>query len=278
MRSVLSLAFASALVCQAVPLLAQSRTVEQTLPLNPGGALSLRATKGTVRLTAWDRADVQIRARIEATSRMSDDYAQRAVDATQVDIDAEPNRISIRSNYEAVSATWSGWGRDSGGLPDIHYEIQAPRSLRLSLDIDRSNSTIAGFEGRITIEADRSELRVNDVAGDVRVEIDRGGSSRFDNVRGSFSLEGDRTDIDLSLASLTDQGRLELDRGNARIRVAAGQPLTLRTDVERRGSFDSELPVQITGGTERSPEGTINGGGPTFTVVAHRARVTLRKM
>ena len=270
-------AVATAVTCSTTAF-AQSRTIDQTLKLSPGGTLNLTATKGSVRLTSWDRNEVQIRARIEASSRWADEYAKEAVEKTTVDISGDGQSVRIRSNYEAVPSRWTQWGRDSRTIPDIHYEIRAPKRIELRLDIDRSDSEIAGFAGRVTIEADRSELRVSDIEGDLRVDIDRGGRSRFANLRGSFSLEGDRTNLDLALAKLTDRSRLEIDRGDAEIRVAAGQALTLRTEIERRGRFESEVPMEVEGGTSHSPEGTINGGGPTLTVIARRARVELRKM
>jgi hypothetical protein len=257
---------------------AQSRTVEKTLQLEPGGNLSITATKGSLRLTAWDRSEVEVRARIEATDRMRDeDYARRAVEAATVDITGGGASVTIRSDYSDVPSERSYWGGDSRTLPDIHYEIRAPKKVQLYLDVDRTNSHVGGFDGRLRIEADRSELDVRTISGELRVEIDRGGRSRFENITGSFVLDGDRTDVDIAVAKLTDRARLELDRGDAEIRVPAGQPITLRTDIERRGSFRSDLPLQAAGGDDHSPEGTINGGGPVLTVIAHRARVELRE-
>lgn len=279
MRNAVVLAVAALVTCPALPAAAQSRTFDQTVKLRPGGTLRLTATLGSVRLTAWDRDEVRIHARIEASERllMDADYAERAVDATKVDVSGEGDYVRIRSNYDAVPSRQSSfWGRGRT-LPEIHYEISAPRRIDLTLDIDRSDSDIAGFNGRVSIVADRSELLVKDIAGDLRAEIDRGGRSRFQNVEGSFRLDGDRTDIEIAVAKLTSRGWLELDRGEATIRVAADQPLTVRTDIERRGRFKSELPLRTLGGTSHSPEGTINGGGPELTVIAHRARVELRE-
>jgi hypothetical protein len=271
------LAALAVVICHVVPASAQTRTVEKALQLRPGGNLSITATKGTLKLTAWDRDQVEVRARIEAAGWMRDeDYARRAVEATKVDITGGGDSVTIRSNYADVPAERSFWGGESRGIPDIHYEIRAPKKVQLWLDIDRTNSEVGGFDGRVRIEADRSELDVRAISGELRVDIDRGGRSRFENVAGSFVLDGDRTDIDIAVAKLTDRARLELDRGEAEIRVPPDQPITLRTDIERRGSFRSDLPLQAAGGTERSPEGTINGGGPLLTVIAHRARVELR--
>jgi hypothetical protein len=278
MRPLLVFAFVTTLAASVAPSAAQSRTFDKTVTLKPGGSLSLKATKGSVRLTAWAKPQVRIHALIEASGRTDASYAREAVEATKVDVSGEGDSVRIRSNYDDVPHRSGSWWGDSQEIPEIHYEISAPARIDLTLDIDRSNSDMSGFDGRVTIESDRSELRLTDVSGELRVNIDRGGRSRFENVTGSFELDGDRTDVDIAVSKLTDRGRLELDRGVARIRVAERQSLTLRTDIERRGSFETELPLEVRGGSSRSPEGTINGGGPTLTVIAHRARVELRKL
>lgn len=257
------------------PLLAQSRTIERTVRLEPGGHFSLRATKGSVKLVSWDRSEVEIKARIESTS-MRRAAGQEAVDATTVDIVGEGDTVRVRSNYDKVPREWTPFG-DSRTVPDIHYEIRAPRRLEIWLDIDRSDTEISGFDGRVRIEADRSELRVEQVTGELRVRVDRGGRSRFEGVTGSVNVRSDRTDIDLRLAELQDAGRLSASRGQIDIRVPASHPLTVRTDIDRRSRFASDLPLTMTGST-RSPRGEINGGGPTLTIIARRSRVELRPL
>lgn len=279
MRRVLLFGLAAVLAGSA-PAFAQSRTIDETVSLSPGGSLRLTATKGSVRLISWDRPEVQVKARIEAGEHLASDreYAEKAVAATKVEVTGQGDSVRIRSDYDAVPEQERSWWGSNRITPEIHYDIRAPKRIDVSLDIDRSNSEISGFEGRMTIDADRSELRVTDISGELRVEIDRGGRSRFENMTGSFTVEGDRTDVDLAVAKLTDRAHIELDRGDARIRVSDSQGLTVQTDIERRGSFESDLPMQVSGGTEESPEGTINGGGPTLTVVAHRAHVRLAKL
>lgn len=278
MRSLLVFAFATTLAVSAAPVAAQSRTFDRTVSLRPGGSLTLKATLGSVRLIAWDKPEVQIHARIEASGRTDTTYAREAVEATKIDVSGEGDAVRIRSNYDDVPHNRGSWWGDSQEIPAIHYEIKAPKKIDLTLDIDRSNAEVAGFDGRVAIDSDRSELGLRDITGELRVEVDRGGRSRFENVTGSFTIEGDRTDVDIAVAKLTDRARLELDRGEGRIRVGEHQSLTLRTEIERRGSFQSELPVDMRGGSSRSPEGTINGGGPMLTVIAHRAHVELRKL
>src|ERR1044071_2224310 len=151
------------LLVVAGPLAAQSKVFDQTVSLSPGGRLRLDARRGSVRLTAWDRDQGEVHARIEAEDSWDSGYARRAVEATTVDvITTFKDEVTIRGNYTNVPRDyWLIFG-DMGRQPSIHYEIRAPKRVDLRLDIDRSNSVISGFEGRFDLEADRSRIDASD--------------------------------------------------------------------------------------------------------------------
>lgn len=261
----------------AAPVAAQTRQFDKTVPLPSGGYLSLTATRGSVKLTSWDRNEVEIHARIQAAPGVDADYARQSVDATTVDVSAGSRDVRIRSNYDRVSGTrnWFGvmpWKE----VPEIHYDIRAPRKLEIRMDIDRSDTAVRGFDGRFDIVSDRSELNLADLAGRITLEVDRGESSRLENVRGSLRIDGDRTDFDIELAGLDDRSSIETDRGNVRIEVPRSQGLTIDADLTRRTDFDAgNLSVQKRHGDARRFTADVNGGGPTLTVEADRGRIRL---
>jgi hypothetical protein len=265
----------AALALAAGPALAQTKQVDDTVPLEAGGSLYLDAGEGSVSLTAWDRNEVEIKARIESDRDSDREYAARAIEATRVDIDRTGTRVTIRSNYRDVP-TPSGW-RDSGSrhLPNVHYEIRAPKRLDLQLDIDRSPTKLAGFEGRLVLEFDRSPVEASDLAGQVSVSIDRGARSTFTNVRAAFRLEADRTNVDVGFARLESASSIEVDRGDVNLTIAAGQGLDVSAAMSRRASFETDLPMTVTGKISRSASGSINGGGPRLSIEGDRARVRL---
>lgn len=269
----------SVLACLVVatPVAAQSKQFDKTVPLPSGGYLALHATRGSVKLTSWDRNEVEIRARIQAAPRVDADYARESVDATTVDVTSGARDVRIRSNYDKVPST-SSWFSGWKDVPEIHYDIRAPRKLEIRLDIDRSDTAMRGFDGRVDIVADRSELNLVDVAGRITLEVDRGESSRLENVRGSLRIDADRTDFDIELARLDDRSSIETDRGNVRIEVPQSQGLTIDADLTRRSDFDADnLTLQKRHGDARRFTADVNGGGPTLTVEADRGRIRLAK-
>ena len=254
------------------PAVAQDKLFEETVNLEAGGTLSLRATKGSVRLTSWDQAAVEIRARIEPPRRADADYARRAVEATTVDVESDGRSVRIRSNYEDVPYRGTFGNRD---VPFIHYEISAPRQLELDLDIDRSDTNLSGFDGSIVAEFDRSELEASDLAGEIALVLDRGDHVTLTGVRGSIDLEVDRTDVTLREVRIDADSRVEIDRGDLNLELAETQALTLEAEMSRRADFSSDLPVTMQE-LGRNFRGTINGGGPELRIHADRAEIRIR--
>lgn len=260
----------------ASPLAAQTKTFEKTTAVNPGGILRFHAERGSVRLEGWDRNEVAVRARIDADSSMSAADARRLVDATEIEfIVSGANDVTVRANYDKVPHFSSIFG-DYRRTPNIHYEIRAPRRMDLRLKIDRSDSDIRAFEGRIDLEADRSVIRTADLTGPVRARLDRGGDSSFRTLRGSFDIVGDRTNIHVGVDKLDASSRIQTDRGDINISLARTQGADLQTSLSRRASFDTSLNFQSRVSRRDNPSGPVNGGGPRLFIQADRGSVRLR--
>jgi hypothetical protein len=267
---------ALAALALAAPAAAQSKQFDKTVALEPGGYLSLHATKGSVKLSSWDRNQVEIHALIQAPAFVSSDYARRSVEATTVDVSGGGRDVRIRSNYDDVPYEHAWLMGRSRTVPEIHYEIRAPRKLELRLDVDRSNTGLRGFDGRIDIVSDRSELDVSDLAGKITIEVDRGGDSRLERIDGSLRVEADRTDLTIAFAHVDDRSSIEADRGEVRITVPAKQGLTIDADLTRRADFDSDLSMRRRHEDRRRFTADVNGGGPTLAIGMDRGRVSLR--
>jgi hypothetical protein len=256
---------------------AQTREFSRTVDLESGGALRIVGTKGSMRIVSWDQPKVEVRARIERPDGVDEDYAARAVEATDIAVTGDRTSVSVVSDYERVP-TRREWGEgNSRTVPPVHYEVRAPRRIKLSLDSDRGAVVVTGFDGSFDIVVDRGELELRDAGGDLRVNIDRGQRSRISGVRGSLQLEADRTDLKIDAQGLDRDSRLEVDRGDVELTVPDAQRLTVRTDISRRGRFHTDFPIQWTSSNPRRSQGHINGGGAELFVESDRATIELRR-
>ncbi|MDE0830976.1 MAG: hypothetical protein OSB03_17420 [Vicinamibacterales bacterium] len=273
-----------------VPISAQSqdKTLVETVSLEPNGRLALEAERGSVRLTSWDNNSVDIRARIEPPADVDADTARRAVEETTIEVRGSRRSVRIRTDYGdlARESLFDGSRR----LPRVHYDIRAPRQLDLDLEIDRAETTLTGFEGRlllnldrsnltardlagtITLEFNRGALKANDVSGSIALNIDRGQPVMLDGVRGSLDLDLDRTNVTMRHVELDGDSHVEIDRGDLDLQVVRDQALTIDANVPRRAKLSVDPPVTLESSGD-DVRGTINGGGPTLRIDVDRGNV-----
>jgi hypothetical protein len=260
------------LLALAFPAAGQTREFRQAVPFQPGGELVFDTDKGSVVLTAWNRSEVAVFARIEADEKEDADYARRVVDAARIEITGGAERLSIRSNFDNVPEKGGRWNYRQ--LPHIHYQIQAPRSLNLRLTVDRSRVSLHGFTGRFDVRTDRSPVEARDLSGDVQIRMDRG-EIQLDSLRGSLNLDTDRTNSRIVGFAIEGDSRLEISRGKVDMSVPGTQRLSVSARTGRRNTFNSEFPLPRRSVNDRI-EGPINGGGPRLSVDGDRSDVRLR--
>ena len=254
---------------------AQSKDFKKTVDLEQGGSLTLSSDKGSVRLSSWSQNQVEIVARIDPPEEVSQDYARRAVEGVVIEVLGGGRSLVIRSNFEGVPVREDFGGR-SRTLPNIHYDIRAPRSLKLNVEIDRSKVDLNGFEGSIEIHSDRTPVAATDLAGDIRLRMDRG-ELTLSKVRGVLNIDTDRTDINLQGVRFEGDSRFDMDRGELDIKLADSQGLSIQTDLSRRGDFTTDLQISMQSMRGKNFDGTINGGGPRVVFRTDRGRIRLRR-
>jgi hypothetical protein len=246
------------------------KTIDRTATLGPGGTLALEVNRGSARVTARDQPTVEIHARIEAPAGVTDDYAERAVAGTTIQVTEASGSVRIRADYSGVPYIWLV-GRS---LPRVSYEITVPRKVNVDLDADRSDVAVEGLDGRASLDLDRSSLHADNLAGELALRVDRGPRVEVNGLRGSLNLNLDRTEATLRAVNLAKDSRVELDRGRVDVEWSDGQALTVDGSLDR-SSVSSDLPITIDR-RGRSFHATLNGGGPVLRVTADRSEVHFR--
>ena len=253
----------------------QSREFRKTVEFATGSDLRFDTDKGSVRMTSWDQDRVEIYARIEPPEDVNADYGRRAVEGARIEVSGDARSLTIRSNFDDVPYK-DGWGR-SRSLPDIHYEIRAPRSLNLDLGADRCKVEVQGFAGRIRIDTDRTPVAANDLSGEIQIRMDRGRATvtRF---QGRLDLQTDRTDSQLQAVRVEGDSRLNVGRGECELKIPDSQGLTLNSRLGRRESFYNDFGLTVNSINDRNNiEGVINGGGPRLTLEGDRTVIRLKR-
>ena len=261
----------------ALPTLAsggQSKDFARTVEFTSGGQLKINSLKGSVKLTGWDRNQVEIVARIVMTERVDADFARRAVEAVRIEVSGDARQLSIRPIYDDVPRG-DGLNYLSRPLPDVNFEIQAPRHMSLILDTDRTEVELRGIDGTLNLKSDRGKVTAHDVGGDVRLKMDRGGNSALSGLRGTLTVEMDRSDLTVGALEISGDSRLDVSRGEVEMKLPRTQGLSVSANIGRRADFDSEFAISTSKFRDRV-EGDINGGGPKLLIHTDRGKVELK--
>lgn len=263
------------LTVAARPGTPQSKDFKKTVELESGGTLTFSTDKGSVKLSSWSQNQVEIIARIDPPEEVSQDYGRRAIEGAQIEVLGGGRSVTIRSNFEGVPYR-DDYGSRSRTLPSIHYEIRAPRNLKLNVETDRSRVELNGFEGSISLNTDRTPVTATDLAGNIRVHMDRG-ELTLSKIKGAINIDTDRTDINLHSVRFEGDSRFDMDRGELDIRLAENQGLSVQTDISRRGDFSTDLQISMQNVRGKNFDGTINGGGARLVFRTDRGRIRLRR-
>ena len=183
----------------------ETEELVRTIPMEPGGRLTLRNVEGGITVTGVDGDDLTIRATKRASRRGGDDDALARV---EIEIEERGNRVIVETDYpghrrsllESLGDLLGG-GRRERREPfvAVDYRVAMPRGAGV---------TIESFAGDVTVEAVDGETRVETVSGDVRLTS----LARLVAVE-SFSGDLELTDVRArdALTARTVSGRIDIE-------------------------------------------------------------------
>ena len=240
-----------------------AKPFQKTVTLNSGGMLRLDTYKGSITISSWDRDEIAIDAHIEAPEDVDADYGQAAVDATRIEVSGEGDSVTIRSDYDDVPSqkTWLGLGT-SKVLPYVHYHLQVPRRLNLKIKDYKSDIDVAGLEGRIAIETYKGQMKGQDLSGELSIETYKGDGT-FTALRGSLDVETYKGTLSLTAIRIDGHSSLETYKGDITLIVPPDQPLNVREDIGRRGTFSDD-------------SARVKDSGPTLRINTYKGTIRLK--
>jgi hypothetical protein len=236
--------------------LAETKTIDRTLPLSATGTVVLEAHNGSIQVRTWDRPEVEIHVRIDWIGASASSYRVRA---TTVDIDGSADRVLIRWNAPDRYG-WSLWSLFEDGIgPEVRYSITAPRNARLEIQDHNADAEIRDVNGAVRIGTHNGSVRAANLAGPLELSMHNGWA---------------RVDF----ASFSRDSRIVTHNGSVELALPATSTFTFNS----RGHHvrvDSDFPLarQASYYERRGDSsGSINGGGPILEVVTHNGSVRLR--
>jgi len=228
---------------------ADSTDIHRTLPLDSRGHVTLDTYKGTVRVSTWDRNEVDVAVRIEEDG---DVFAQ-SIKRADVRFDASPSDVRITSDNQ-----WSFFL--DGSAPLYHYTIRMPRTASLRIKDYKSESEVSDLAADLEINTYKGTLQLRNFSGGLRVDTYKG------EIRADF-------------AAVTAPVRIETYKGSIELRMPRDSRFDLATDLGRRGGDpdnDFARYVRTSNSRDRTQRSQVNGGGPEVRVRSYKGEFRLR--
>jgi opacity protein-like surface antigen len=245
---------ASIMVFSAAAAAADFKDVNRTVPLSITGLVTLESHKGAIQVTTWDRAEVEIKARVEAEANSSMD--RRRFDGTDVSIDASADSVHIKTQYPDFK--WCCSFEDDGSNPEVRYTIRMPRTARLMIRDHRSDTQISDLQGALSLQTHRGVARVHNLAGPLDLATHRG-------------------DVTVDFASFTGESKVTTHRGTINLAIPKNSRFDIETDYGRHASVETDFSMitRLAGGRSGKVHGSVNGGGPALRIDTFRGDVRI---
>lgn len=285
--------------------LASPATVKEdfnySYPLKSGGRLSVESLNGSIRITGWEREEVEIRGTRQASSK-------ELLEAMRMDIMPTAEAVRIRVI------------RPSGrrGNMGASFTIRAPRRIVVErAETSNGSVEVEELEGEVRLASSNGRIRAVRVRGDVEASTSNGpvelvecnGAALLRTTNGRIQAEGVRAPLEATtsnariearLAEATGSGPVKLRTSNGSVRLTLEQapkadvvvttsngsivvraPAVLAARVKARtsnGAISTNFDVE---GGERGKtrlEGRIGGGGPLLELETSNGSIELEKM
>jgi hypothetical protein len=232
-----------------------SKEIRKTLPLAVGGRVEVETYKGTVQVTAEERPDVLVEARVTADTECGDAKAQAEwVERTEVRIESHGKTVRIESDNDRLSSFHRGFFSWCTARPFVDYKIRMPRKADLEVKDYKSKIDVAGLSGDLRVESYKGTMRVRDLDGSIRLKTYKG-------------------EANVALAGLRSDSRFETYKGEIEVSLPKTTAFDLDADAGRRGDFRSEFGSALrTSGRTRT---ALNGGGPKLSLSTYKGTLKL---
>jgi DUF4097 and DUF4098 domain-containing protein YvlB len=202
---------------------------------------------GGIRVHGWDRGDVLVRSRIQA-SAPTDADARRLVAAVRIDSAGG----SIHAQGPDTSGREESWS--------VSFDISVPRNAMLTLNTNNGGISIDDFRGSAKFHAKNGGLSLSNVGGDLRGETTNGGVN--------VDVAGDHWD-----GSGLD---VETRNGGIRLNLPKGFSAELEAGTTH-GRINVDFPIAVQGRIGRHLETTLGSGGPKLRAITTNGGVTIRQ-
>jgi len=264
--------------------LAAQTTVDQKRPAAPDGAVSIENMAGSVKVTGWDKAEVQVRGTVGEGGELSFEGSGRR---THIEIEADHNPMGIKSDLEVFVPAGSSVDIEgfqatisvTGVLGSVTAETvngsitQAGAAKHVELQSVNGDVEASKATGRIKAETVNGSVVVRDASGDLEASTVHG---KLHVIGGSY----DRAEIESVAgtvrfeAALTSRASLSIETVSAPVELLLPATVSAEFQVSSfSGRINNELGPAAEKRGKWTPQTELG-----FTTGSGGARITLETL
>jgi hypothetical protein len=198
---------------------------------------------GGISVEAWDRNEMQVRAKVHAWAE-SEARAWEIASGIEVTAGGKTSADGPKREQE------EGWS--------VSYRIMVPRNTDLDLASTNGGITIDGIKGELRFRTTNGGIHLENVSGDVEGHTTNGGIH--------ITLSGDTWDGKGMVVQTTN--------GGVKLSVPSGYSAHLET-ATTNGGMNVGFPVTVQGKIDRKLSVDLGDGGPTLKITTTNGGVRI---
>lgn len=174
--------------------------ISKSFAVASGGTLSVRGISGDVKLTAWDKASVEIRetVRLKVFTRAE---AEEILQRLEAEISQSGNLVSID-------------GGDEWAWADRKLEISLPKQFAVALRISDGDVTLRGVAGNLELRTSHGDVEVADAGGNLEIHTSAG---NLEVLNHQGLLDAKTSGGNIRIANVSENATLHTSGGNIRV-------------------------------------------------------------
>ncbi len=277
-----------------------NRDFHYNYPMKPDGRLEVETFNGSVEISGWDQAQVDI-------SGTKYGPTQESADSLRVDIGNSPDAISVRvvrpverRNREGarlvikiprgaildriVASNGAIRTVDGAGPARLHTSNGSIRvqDLRGGLNAETSNGPVElnGVDGEVTVHTNNGHIRAEGVSGAVDAHTSNSSVNlKIEHGDKSIRVESTNGPVDLSLpANFSSNLRVNTSNNSITVRTPA-EPNARVIARTSNGSINSEFDLRVQGEISKNHlDATLGRGGAMMELNTSNGSVRLVRM
>lgn len=184
------------------------RNIQKNFPLPANGEVRIDNRYGSVKLSPWDKEEVQLIVNIKVDAG-NQERSEEVLEEIEIEIEPTTNAISATTYIgENNRSWWSNWNvfRSNNINYSIDYVIQLPQSASMNIKNAYGDIFVDVTDGPATLDCSYGSIEVGELNHpDNSIEIQYAPNSHIDFIRGG------RIVADYSGLSIEKAGKLQYD-------------------------------------------------------------------